>query len=131
MTYHGYPLVNEEIFLLEDGTDAAQFYPLLMVKDFGSREFTTSEEFMTNGDVPALAMEDIIEEPINPFTGKVIDSSEKTAHEQYIISSGAWDISMNSGRTFLPAKWYSVHDSIWERDNWNVAAEDSVFPVKD
>ncbi len=128
---HGYPLENEEIFLLEDGTDAAQFYPLLMVKDFGSREFTTSEEFMTNGDVPALAMEDIIEEPINPFTGKVIDSSEKTAHEQYIISSGAWDISMNSGRTFLPAKWYSVHDSIWERDNWNVAAEDSVFPVKD
>ena len=128
---HGYVLESEEALILEDGMDVCQFYPLLMVKDFGSEGFVTSEEFMTNGDVPALAVKDIIDEPVNPFTGKIIDSSEKTAHDQYIISSGAWDISTNNGTTFLPAKWYSVHDNIWDKNNWEVAAEEAVLPVKE
>ncbi len=32
------------------------YYPLLMVKDFRSTEFTTSDEFMTNADVPTLVI---------------------------------------------------------------------------
>lgn len=47
-----------------------QVYPLLMVKDFGSSEFTISEEFMTNADVPTLAMKDLITEHRNPLHGK-------------------------------------------------------------
>ena len=126
---HGYELESEDALILEDGKDVAEFYPLLMVKDFGSEGFETSEEFMTNGDVPTLAVQNLIDNPVNPFTGKLIDSGEKTAHEQYIISSGAWDISINNGNTFLPAKWYSVQDSIWDKDNWKVAAEEAVQPM--
>lgn len=128
---HGYALESEEALILDDGKDVAEFYPLLMVKDFESEGFAICEEFMTNADVPALAVQNLINNPVNPFTGKIIDSSEKTAHDQYIISSGAWDISINNGNTFLPAKWYSVHDNIWDKNNWKVAAEEDVLPVEE
>lgn len=49
-----------------------------MVKDFNRKGFSTSDTFMTNADVPALAMEDLIRDPKNPFTGKAINSDEKT-----------------------------------------------------
>ena len=108
-------------------TDISSFYPLLMVKDFDSKEFSTSEEFMTNGDVPTLAVKDIIEKPLNPFTGKAINSEEKTAHDQYISSSWEWDIEINNGTTYLPAKWYSVHDDMREVDNWKLISDEEVI----
>lgn len=86
---------------------------------------------MTNADVPALAVEDIIDEPVNPFTGKAIDSSEKTAHAQYVIVSGEADTKTNNGTTFLPGTWYSVHDNIWEKTNWRKEADEAVLPMTD
>ncbi len=104
-----------------------QFYtPLLMVKDFNSKGFETSDEFMTNADVPTIAFKDLVENPVNPFTGKVIDSSEKTAHDQFIIMSELYDIAKNNGNTFLPSKWVSVKDNIWDIDNWNLYEEEAV-----
>jgi hypothetical protein len=98
-----------------------------MVKDFGSTEFTTSTEFMTNADVPVLATKDLIENPKNPFTGKPINSDEKTAHDQYIIASDKWDITENNGNTFMPSMWLSVKDNIWEKENWNVYKQSTVL----
>lgn len=125
---HGRQLNLDSDFKLPDGTDKNSFYPLLMVKDFDSEGFVTSEEFMTNADVPTLATEHIIENPVNPFTGKKIDSSEKTAHDQYIIASKDWNTGDNSGYTFFPSKWYSVHDDIWNPDNWKEVADKAVLP---
>ncbi len=126
---HGCSLGQTEAFILEDGKDVSDFYPLLMVKDFDSKGFTTSKEFMTNGDVPTLAVKDIIKDPVNPFTGEKIDCYEKSAHAQYIIDSDENDIKKNNGNTFLPARWYSVHDNIWDKDNWEMVAEEAVFPM--
>ena len=98
--------------------DAEFYYPLFMVKDFNSREFTVSEEFMTNADVPVIAMNGLIENPVNPFTGNKITSDEKTAHEQFIIVSDTFSTSKNNGNTFLPSRWASVKDNLWEKDNW-------------
>ncbi|MBQ5840457.1 MAG: hypothetical protein IIW40_00720, partial [Clostridia bacterium] len=112
------------------------YYPLLMVKDFGSTEFTTSDKFMTNADVPTLATEGIIENPVNPFTGKAINSDEKTAHDQYMIISGKWRITENNGKTYLPAFWASVKDNLWDPDNWamykdeDVVLKEHAFPKK-
>ncbi len=106
--------------------DIVSFYPLLLVKDFDGREFSISEEFMTNGDVPTLAMEGIIENPVNPFTGKEIDSSEKSAHDQYVISSKDWSIEENNGNTFHPSAWYSIHDDMRDVNNWKLISEDEV-----
>ncbi|MCI9297122.1 MAG: membrane protein insertase YidC [Lachnospiraceae bacterium] len=111
-------------------SDILSYYPLLMVKDFNDKTFETSEEFMTNGDVPTLAMKDIIKNPVNPFTGKAIDNSEKTAHDQYVIFSKELDVEKNNGTVYLPAKWYSVHDDMRDVDNWKLVSEDEViFPI--
>lgn len=105
----------------EDSTiDLESFYPLLMVKDFGENEFSTSQEFMTNADVPTIATQDIAEDIINPFTGNPINNLEKTAHEQFITTSSKWDISKeNNGNVFLPSTWLSVKDNLWDITNWN------------
>ena len=81
---------------------------------------------MTNGDVPYLAVKDIIEDPVNPFTGKQIGFEEKTAHDQYIIFSEEWDIRTNNGNTYHPAKWYSVHDDMRVVDNWELVSGEEV-----
>lgn len=98
--------------------DVELYYPLLMVKDFGNNEFTNCHDFMTNADVPTLAVSGVVEHPVNPFTGVPITSSEKTAHPQFVMMSWEFDVAVNNGNTFLPARWASVSDSIWERDNW-------------
>lgn len=128
---HAEYLGHFDNFMLGDSSsplmNAEYYYPLLMVKDFGSTEFTTSNEFMTNADVPVLATKDLIKNPKNPFTGKPINSDEKTAHDQYIIASMKWDITENNGNTFMPSMWISVKDNIWEKDNWNVYKQSSVL----
>ncbi len=108
--------------------DLELYYPLLMVKDFGSDEFTTSDEFMTQADVATLAVEGIIENPVNPFTGKVINNDEKYAHAQYIIASMEWETNVNNGNQFLPAQWFAVSDNIWDLDNWRFIDEVTTIP---
>ena len=121
--------MKPDMFYNHDGEtiDLEMFYPLLIYKDFDSHGFTASEEFMTNADVPVLAMKGIIEDPVNPFTGKKIDSSEKTAHDQYVIMSGDWSTDVNNGNTFLPGTWLSVHDDVRNTDNWSYIADNAVL----
>lgn len=105
--------------------DAEFYYPLLMAKDFGSSEFSTSDEFMTNADVPSIATKDLFESPVNPFTGKEISDREKTAHDQQIIATDRIDIP--DGNTFPSSRWYAVRDSIWDKENWELIAENEVL----
>lgn len=127
---HGCGLSQLDELILEDGYDAESNYALLMVKDFDSNGFETSEEFMTCGDVPALATENIIENPENPFTGKILGYGDKTVKGQYIIESGEYDITKNNGNQFLPAKWYVVHDDMRKAENWKLVAENAVLPTE-
>ena len=115
--------------LLEDGTDLESYWPLLMVKDFDSKEFTVSDEFMTNGDVPTLAMQGLIDDPVNPFTGKAITSDAKQ-NTLYVLESDVWSTAKNNGTTFLPGRWFAVKDSMLDPDNWTLVAEDAVLPAE-
>lgn len=119
---HGQALQQIEDMILDDGSDpfmnTEYYYPLLMVKDFNSKEFTTNEEFMTNADVPTMALEGLVENPVNPFTGKPINSDEKYAHEQFVIMSSLWDVLVNNGYTFEASHWGSVKDDLRDADNW-------------
>lgn len=132
---HGYPISHFEDLVLgmetdegEEGFDSIEnYYPLLMVKDFDSEGFSISDEFMTNADVPTLATKNIITSPVNPFTGKAITDSEKTAHDQFIILSNDWDVTENNGNTFLPAKWACVSSNLWDRSNWSFFEEKTVL----
>lgn len=107
--------------------DVELYFPLLLVKDFNSTGFTTSDEFMTNADVPTIAFADLIENPVNPFTGNPITNDEKYAHDQIITMSALFDVNYNCGNTYLPSRWASVRENIWDRENWNFYDEEIVL----
>ena len=115
---HGWGLrqFEEMIFGSEYYEDALRYNPLLMVKDFGATGFITDDSFMTNADVPAIAFGGLIENPMNPFTGNPINSSDKS--ETVHILNSEWDTNINNGNTFLPGPWVSVHDNVWDSSNW-------------
>ncbi len=134
---HGLALFQSEELNFADSnfsdTNAQEFFPLLMVKDFNSEGFTTSNDFMTHADVPTLATQGTIDNPINPFTGKPINSDEKYAHNQFIIVSNDWVVTKNNGNTFLPARWISIKNNLWDKNNWefyneNVVLKEHSFP---
>jgi arylsulfatase A-like enzyme len=114
---HGFDVNQFDITC--NGQDLEYFMPLLMVKDFNATGFTTSSEFMTNGDTPAIATEGLIDNPYNPFTLNPITYDGKQG-TQTIFYCEKWDPEDNPGNTFQPGSWYTFlggdpHDaSNWE-----------------
>lgn len=97
-----------------------QFNPLLMVKDFNSSEpMKTDMTFMSNADVPSLAMKGLIEDPVNPFTGKKITTDLKSG-PLYIAISGSIHLEDPNTTMFTlnPKIDYYVHDNIFQIENW-------------
>ena len=124
---HGREMWQFDDMYSNQNFDALGCNALLMVKDFNASGFTISDEFMTNADVPTLAMDGLIENPVNPFTGNAINSEDKTAHDQYILRSSAWNTETNKGTQFLPGDWYTVHDDIWTKSNWSSVAKKAIL----
>lgn len=131
---HGRPTHQLNDMIIKDGKDdiydAESYYPLLLVKDFNSNKFSTSEELMTNGDVPALAVKGLINKPENPFTGKEINNNVKYDQDQYILGSTNWDITKNNGNVYLPGAWFKVHDDVRDKNNWSVLNENATSPTQ-
>jgi hypothetical protein len=102
-----------------------QYNPLLMVKDFNSAgEIQTDNTFMSNADVPALALKDLIDDPRNPFTGNAINMDAKQK-PLYVAMSGSIHITTGEETQILldPQKDYYVHGNIFEPANWEKAAK--------
>ena len=98
------------------------YNPLLLVKDFGAKgALRTDRQFMTNADTPTLAFEGVIENPVNPFTGKPITPEAKEAEAQYLVESN-WHIEENNGNMFADPAWITVRNrDIFNPANWSVA----------
>ncbi len=99
------------------------FNPVLMVKDFGSNsDFNFDYQFMTHADVPAIAFENVIEKPVNPFTNKQIKKlSTEEKNERCVISfsgANAVNTTVNNGFRIKDSDWYTVHDDIFKAKNW-------------
>ena len=78
MADHGNPFVYLPDFSKFNNDNVLQCNPLLMVKDFNQHNsLKTDYTFMTNADVPSIAVKDLIFNAKNPFTGKVISTGEK------------------------------------------------------
>lgn len=114
---HGAGLGQFDSLILDDGSDMEALNPLLMVKDFDSEVFSASMDFMTNADTPYLAMKDLMEKPANPFTGKEFEKAEKQGRVQEALIGGLSD-EMEREHTFPGGDWYSCHDNIYVRENW-------------
>ena len=108
-----------------DWRDLTYFNPLLMVKDFDAAEFRTDLRFMTNADVPQLALAGLIEGARNPATGTPLDSfADKEAPEQRVIYYAEnWNITHNTGDRFTPARWYRVQGDFLDPDSWEETGE--------
>ena len=94
--------------------------PLLLVKDFGAQgDIKTDNSFMTNADVPVMAVKDIIADPVNPFTGKNI-ADEVQKKLVLITSTRNWVPAQQNDDSLAVASgdWYTVHDSIFDEKNW-------------
>lgn len=97
------------------------YNPLLLIKDFNSKgEFRSSDEFMTNADVPYLAAKGLIKDIRNPFTGKKITMNNKK-NGVYIKTGHSWQPSNYEGK-FNPFEagdtLHFVKDNIFDKKNW-------------
>ncbi|MCR5589910.1 MAG: YidC/Oxa1 family membrane protein insertase [Lachnospiraceae bacterium] len=121
---HGFALDQFSYLKFEDiPFDAESVNPVLMVKDFNADAAGIAEddEFMTNADVPSIAMSGIIEDPVNPFTGNPVNTDRK--YEGPIVIAGdKKDVEKETETVFDSEEipWYSVHDSIFDAANWEV-----------
>jgi hypothetical protein len=95
-----------------------QFNPILLVKDFNAKgEIKTDMTFMSTADVPTLAMEGIIENPVNPFTGNAITSDRKK--DPLLILTQRVKRINNTTIELSPHNTYFVHDNIFNEKNWS------------
>ena len=107
------------MIMKEPKIDISTCNPLLMVKDFNAKGFSTDNTFMTNADVPLFATNEVVKKAVNPFTGKAISSDEKNLHPQLVTSSH--NLSQNPQDYKFDTSdghWYSVHDNIFDEANW-------------
>ena len=104
-----------------DGRHKDELHPILLVKDFNSKgPVKTDMTFMSNADVPTLAFKDVVENPTNPFTGKIITNKSKK-DGVYITSSDIFMPHHNNNDYFFNIKddeWFNVKDNIFIDSNW-------------
>ena len=111
---------------IDENVDIESFNALLLVKDINASGYSVSDAFMTTADVPYYAVKDIIDNPVNPYTGKVINNDEKYAHPQYITTSSNWDVTKNNGNRFDDSDgiWYQVEGDIFLPSNWKRSTDE-------
>ena len=80
---------------------------------------------MTNADTPTLAFKDVIENPVNPFTGKAVSSESKQAG--VLITTDDIFMPHHSSSSFIysakPDSWYRIKDNIFIDKNWTKEAQ--------
>ena len=121
---HGIGSRGEENYTtqnLEDGYSKDHLNPVLLVKDFNTTEpFAVSNEFMTNADVPALALKSIVENPVNPFTGNPVNMDNKK--DGVIVTTAnlfmVYHSKSNYYYTVPEDSWFTVKDNIFVDSNW-------------
>ena len=117
---HGYSFGQFDDMVLDDlDYDAEQLNPALLVKDFDATGFTVNYDFMTNADTPSLALQGIVESPVNPFTKNPINMDPKSG-EIYVYISNSGSVLTNNGTQLVEAdrRWFTVHDNVLDKDNW-------------
>ncbi len=98
--------------------DMLGFNPLLMFKDFDAEGFTVDERFMTNADTPLLALKDIVEDPVNPFTGNALTDDKKRDPEQLVAYVEDFNPFTNNGNAFRTLHWYANKNDPLDLSAW-------------
>jgi hypothetical protein len=122
----------ESNILLPDGSHLQSYHPLLMVKDFYNGDgydtaytgkLKTDNTFMTNADTVFFALKDIIEDPINPFTGKKLQSGKENGIDIVTIDALSSHRHTNYRYNIGKNNWLHVHTNIFDPANWKKAEQ--------
>ena len=98
----------------------AQANALLMVKDFNADfPLKTDTTFMTNADVPFLAAQGSIENPINPFTQQLISDGGKKDGFVFYVTHRFVPEAHNKNSFILDDEAWHVQDNIFAPENWS------------
>jgi hypothetical protein len=90
-----------------------------MVKDFGAADgFFTDSTFMTNADVPNIALKGIIENPVNPFTQKPLYTDKDSGVIIPTIEYKPWSRHGEYTYSIKDDEWLKVKDNIFKNENW-------------
>jgi len=119
---HGLELYSdyEGNIILPNNKCLANYTALLMVKDFNSHgKLQVNNDFMTNADVPVIALDNIVLNPVNPYTGKEIKSGKEDGAT--LTTSVIWEVERHPRYHFdiKPDEWLHVHTNIFEKENWS------------
>jgi hypothetical protein len=115
---------NTRIIIVSDhgaGNRLESYNPVLLVKDFNAHGALKRDmTFMTNADVPVLAVKDIISDPVNPFTGKPL-TNEAKKDGVYVTTNGVSMAFRHPKNLFKIDKdqWIFVRSNIFDPENWN------------
>lgn len=121
---------NEELDMSIAGdryTGRGHFHPLLMVKDFNaSGKLKKDMTFMTNGDVPSLALSGIIENPVNPFTKKAVPLDTTSIKKDGVLITSndihqAWLYKNLYTYPVRKDQWWNVKNDIFKASSWSRA----------
>ena len=84
----------------------------------------TDMTFMTNGDVPSLALNGIVENPVNPFTKKDVSLDTAELKKDGVVISAsdvhqAWLMKDDYVYPVRNDQWWRVRDSIFKASSWS------------
>lgn len=112
------PLQSNIIF--NDYFSLADVNCLLMVKDFNSdNQINIDYSFMTNADVPDMAIKGLVKNHVNPFTGNELPINKDSGF--IVTSSIKHDLEehLTNSYNIKPDEWFHVHDNIFDPANWS------------
>jgi hypothetical protein len=112
-------LVSEE-HLPISGETRERYNPVFLFKDFEQHgSLTFNDDFMTNADIPAVALRDLLKNPVNPFTGNPVTMESKkegifitTCHTPMADAHGRYKFNIKKN------EWIHLRDSIYDSSNW-------------
>ena len=110
--------------ILPNGSSFRAYNVLLMIKDFDSKDtLSISDKFMTNGDVPLLALEGLIDHPVNPFTGIPLKANKDNGITITTIGAVSTYRHNKFGYNIGRNQWLFVKDNIFDPANWRVVSQ--------
>ncbi|MCL2295412.1 MAG: YidC/Oxa1 family membrane protein insertase [Spirochaetes bacterium] len=107
--------------VLPNGMPLEDYNVLLMLKDFyDDFDLRTDNTFMTNADVPHLLTEGLIQDLINPFTGKEL--IKQKCGGVFVSGSITWNPRHQRGNRLNIGsdEWMHVHTNIFDPANWSM-----------
>ena len=111
-------LINTGVFKDNSVCQVEGCNPLLLFKDFNeSGSLKTDDSFMTQCDVPYLATKDM--NAIHPYTKKLIDQSGKQGDQHLFMNhNNKLEKHTKYAYSAKESEWYTVHDDIFNSENW-------------